>query len=81
LEKFRHDRKIPAVEIGKRPEKKIAVWWKIFLRGRDNVFRFMETVVLQHPSYRPVFHFLFCIGIICHAVRISARGTLVFGPD
>jgi hypothetical protein len=33
-EKFRHDGKIPAVGIGKRPEK-IPVWWEISFWGKQ----------------------------------------------
>ncbi len=51
--------KNPAVGLGKRPVK-IPVWWKIFLRGRENIFLCMETLVKRHPLSRPGFPFLIC---------------------
>jgi hypothetical protein len=61
--------KIPAMGIGKWP-KKILVWWEISL-GLERKF------LPVHPLYRPGFPFPFCISVICHAVRISARCNLI----
>jgi hypothetical protein len=36
--------------------KKTSVWWEISLRGRENVFRCMEPLVLRH--LKPVFQSL-----------------------
>ena len=55
----------------------IPVWSKISLRGRENVFRCMETLVLRHLSYRPDFPFGFSISVaVCLTVHFCI--VLVF---
>ena len=60
----------------------IPVWSKISLRGRENVFRCMETLVLRHLSYRPDFPFGFSISVGEYILYICAfLGTTNRLPD
>ncbi len=73
--KFRHDGKISTVGIGKRPEK-IPVLWKISLRERENVFRWMKPLVLWHLWCRPGFPFPFCISFVVWSLQFSENNKL-----